>query len=79
MARNEVEICLASLVSKLRTRMETGEGTCMGETSRLVYECVGKPSDGVEALRKESHIVKHWFTTHHALEEAPPFKFKLIQ
>ena len=60
------------------TGMDKGEGTYVGGTSRSVDERVGEHYVGLEALRKDSHMVKHWFTSHSALEEAPPFKFEVI-
>ena len=60
-------------VGNASTGMETGEGTYTGETSRSVFERVREHYDGVIALRKDSHIVKHWFTTHPERKEAPPF------
>jgi hypothetical protein len=43
-----------------------------------VYERVGEHYSGLDALRKDSHMVKHWFTSHPALDVAPPFRFEVI-
>ena len=58
--------------------MEDGAGTYTGETSRSIFERVGEHYGDLESLRKDSHMVKHWFTSHATLEEAPPFRFKLV-
>ena len=58
--------------------MDNGEGTYTGETSRSLYERVKEHYGAMESLRKDSHMVKHWFNTHPTLDKAPPFRFKII-
>ena len=59
-------------------RKDGGEGTYTGETSRSVFERVKEHYGDMESLRKDSHMVKHWFTSHPTLNEAPPFRFEII-
>ena len=72
------QLCHPSSEGKPSRGMDKGEGTYTGETSRSVFERVGEHYGDVKSLEKDSHIVKHWFTTHHALDEAPSFKFKIL-
>ena len=58
--------------------MEQGEGTYTGETNRSLFERVGEHYGDMESLEKDSHIVKHWFTTHPTLDTAPPFRFRIV-
>ena len=53
-------------------RMESGEGTYAGETSTSVFERVKEHYSAMESLRKDSHMVKHWFITHTNLEKPHP-------
>ena len=43
-----------------------------------MYERVGENYSNLESLRKDSHMVKHWFTSHPLQENTPPFRFKII-
>ena len=59
-------------------KKESGAGTYTGETSRSMFERVREHFDAKESLKKDSHMVKHWFTSHPTLDIALPFRFKII-
>jgi hypothetical protein len=43
-----------------------------------VFERVGEHYGDLESLEKDSHMVKHWFTTHPTMDTAPPFRFRVV-
>ena len=57
---------------------QDGGGTYTGETSRSLYERVKEHLSNAKDLKKDSHIVKHWFLKHPQLQTQPTFKFKII-
>ena len=50
----------------------------MGESARSIYERAEEHWADTVARKEESHMVKHWVTSHREMLEPPKFKFKVV-
>ena len=54
------------------------EGVYVGESRRSLYERAGEHIADARSMNEDSHMVKHWATSHPEMETAPNFKIKII-
>ena len=53
-------------------------GVYVGESSRSIYERAGEHHRDAQGQKEDSHIFKHWKTSHPELPEAPKFTIKVV-
>ena len=54
------------------------QGVYVGESARSIFERAGEHRRDAQGQKEDSHIYKHWKTSHPELPEAPQFTIKVV-
>ena len=54
------------------------EGVYVGESARSIFERANEHRGDVQGRKDDSHVVKHWLSSHQELNSPPKFRIKVI-
>ena len=54
-------------------------GVYVGESARSIFERAREHGGDYIGMKEDSHMVKHWLTSHSDLQEPPMFRFRVIR
>ena len=54
-------------------------GVYFGESARSIFERAREHGGDYIGMKEDSHMVKHWLTSHSDLQEPPMFRFRVIR
>ena len=54
------------------------EGVYVGESARSILERVNEHRGDIQARKDDSHVVKHWLSSHQDLNSPQKFRIKVI-
>ena len=55
------------------------QGVYVGESSRSLHERALEHTADCRDKKEDSHMVKHWLTSHPDLGEPPAFRFRIVR
>ena len=64
--------------SRKSNKLSGCEGIYVGESGRSLYERAGVHLADARGMSEDSHIIKHWATSHPEKKAAPKFRMKVI-
>ena len=54
------------------------QGVYVGESARSIYERAGEHHGDMLTRQEDSHMIKHWLSSHQELKSPPKFKIKVV-
>ena len=73
-------LCNPEDVKKKESSRKLGgvQGVYVGESARSIYERAVEHHGDMLARQEDSHMIKHWLTSHQELKSPPKFKIKVV-
>ena len=80
MFESRCEVCNPEEETKPEKVRELGkkEGVYVGESARSIFERASEHRGDMLARKDDSHVIKHWLSSHQELNSPPKFRIKVI-